>query len=56
MNSLVNAVKFTGTIGVVGVFVPQDPGAADNLAKKGEIAFDFGQVLVQRAEDRYRAM
>lgn len=43
MNSLVNAVKFTGNIGVVGVFVPKDPGAADSLAKNGEIAFDFGK-------------
>jgi glutathione-independent formaldehyde dehydrogenase len=42
MNSLVKAVKFTGNIGVVGVFIPKDPGAADGLAKKGEIAFDFG--------------
>jgi glutathione-independent formaldehyde dehydrogenase len=42
MNSLVKAVKFTGNIGVVGVFVPQDPGGADGLAKKGEMAFDFG--------------
>jgi glutathione-independent formaldehyde dehydrogenase len=29
MNSLVDAVKATGTLGVVGVFVPQDPGAED---------------------------
>lgn len=43
MNSLVNAVKFTGNIGVVGVFIPKDPGAADGLAKNGEIAFDFGK-------------
>jgi threonine dehydrogenase-like Zn-dependent dehydrogenase len=43
MNSLVNAVKFTGTIGVVGVFIPKDPGGPDELAKKGEIAFDFGK-------------
>ena len=43
MNSLVNAVKFTGNIGVVGVFVPKDPGGADALAKKGEMAFDFGK-------------
>ena len=43
MNSLVNAVKFTGKIGVVGVFIPKDPGAADGLAKKGEMAFDFGK-------------
>lgn len=43
MNSLVDAVKATGRIGVVGVFVPKDPGASDKLAKKGEIAFDFGK-------------
>jgi glutathione-independent formaldehyde dehydrogenase len=43
MNSLVNAVKFTGNIGVVGVFIPKDPGGPDELAKKGEIAFDFGK-------------
>ncbi len=43
LNSLVNAVKFTGNIGVVGVFVPQDPNSKDSLAKKGEIAFDFGK-------------
>lgn len=43
MNSLVDAVKATGSIGVIGVFIPQDPGAADDLAKKGQIAFDFGK-------------
>ncbi len=43
MNSLVDCVKATGKIGVVGVFIPQDPGASDALAKKGQIAFDFGK-------------
>ena len=43
MNALVDVVKATGKIGVIGVFVPQDPGAADDLAKKGQIAFDFGK-------------
>lgn len=33
MNMLINAVRFTGTIGTVGVFVPQDPGAKNDLAK-----------------------
>lgn len=42
MNNLVKSVKFTGGIGVVGVFTPQDPGATDDLAKKGEIVFDWG--------------
>lgn len=43
MNSLVSSVKFTGGIGVAGVFVPEDPGAQDELAKKGQIAFDWGK-------------
>ncbi len=43
MNALVDAVKATGYIGVIGVFIPTDPGAADDLAKKGQIAFDFGK-------------
>lgn len=43
MNNLVATVKPTGTIGVVGVFIPEDPGAKDELAKKGQMAFDFGK-------------
>jgi glutathione-independent formaldehyde dehydrogenase len=43
MNSLVESVKATGSIGVIGVFIPEDPKAADALAKKGQLAFDFGK-------------
>jgi threonine dehydrogenase-like Zn-dependent dehydrogenase len=39
----VDAVKATGHIGVVGVFVPQDPKATDELEKQGRMAFDFGK-------------
>ena len=42
MNNLVRSIRPTGGIGVVGVFVPEDPGAHDKLAKKGQLAFDFG--------------
>jgi glutathione-independent formaldehyde dehydrogenase len=42
MNSLVKSVKFTGGIGVVGVFLPHDPGAQERHAKNGEITFDWG--------------
>ena len=42
MNNLVASTKPTGGIGVVGVFVPQDPNAATDLAKEGKMAFDFG--------------
>jgi glutathione-independent formaldehyde dehydrogenase len=47
MNNLVKAVKATGSIGVVGVFMPKDPGGADALAKKGQIAFDFGEFFTK---------
>jgi glutathione-independent formaldehyde dehydrogenase len=42
MNNLVKSVRFTGHIGVVGVFMPGDPGGPDSLAKQGEIVFDQG--------------
>ncbi|WP_339490940.1 glutathione-independent formaldehyde dehydrogenase [Pseudomonas sp. EL_65y_Pfl2_R95] len=42
MNNLVASTKATGGIGVVGVFVPEDPGAENELAKEGKMAFDFG--------------
>jgi len=42
INSLIQAVRPTGRIGVVGVFVPEDPSAEDELAQEGKFAFDFG--------------
>ena len=43
MNKLVKSVRATGSLGVVGVFMPEDPKSASELARKGEIAFDFGE-------------
>jgi glutathione-independent formaldehyde dehydrogenase len=43
LNKLVKSVRFTGGIGVVGVFIPQDPGSPDDLAKQGRLAFDYGE-------------
>ncbi|MDB6128336.1 MAG: aldehyde dismutase [Verrucomicrobia bacterium] len=43
MNDLVASVRATGGIGVVGVFTPEDPKGPNALARKGEIAFDFGE-------------
>ncbi len=43
MDELVSVVKATGTLGVIGVFIPVDKGAKDELANKGQIAFDFGK-------------
>ena len=47
MNNLVKTVKATGGIGVVGVFLPEDPGAKDKLAKEGKLAFDFGSFWIK---------
>jgi glutathione-independent formaldehyde dehydrogenase len=43
MNNLVKSVRATGSLGVVGVFMPEDPKSKNALAKKGELAFDFGE-------------
>ena len=42
MNRQVASVRFTGRIGNVGLFAPQDPGASDEPAKQGKYAFDYG--------------
>lgn len=42
MNDLVLAVKATGSIGVVGVFVAKDEKSDDPLQQKGHMDFDFG--------------
>jgi glutathione-independent formaldehyde dehydrogenase len=42
LDNLVKVVRTTGAIGVVGVYVPQDPGGVDELAKDGRVAFDYG--------------
>jgi glutathione-independent formaldehyde dehydrogenase len=42
LDSLVQAVRTTGGIGVVGVYLPSDPGAATEGAQHGRIGFDYG--------------
>jgi threonine dehydrogenase-like Zn-dependent dehydrogenase len=42
LNNLVRSVRATGAIGTVGVWVPEDPGGPDEMAKHGQIAFDMG--------------
>jgi glutathione-independent formaldehyde dehydrogenase len=49
LNTLVDAVRFTGKIGCVGVFVPQDPGGrekqrAGELEAEGKLPLDFGMM------------
>jgi glutathione-independent formaldehyde dehydrogenase len=42
LDGLVSVVRATGGLGVVGVYVPEDPGAAEAGAKEGRVAFDWG--------------
>ncbi|HWD96403.1 MAG TPA: glutathione-independent formaldehyde dehydrogenase [Acidimicrobiales bacterium] len=42
LDNLVNVVRATGRIGVVGVYVPEDPKAATEGAKEGRVAFEYG--------------
>ena len=42
LDNLIGSVRTTGGIGVVGVYVPEDPGAATTGAQAGRIAFDYG--------------
>jgi glutathione-independent formaldehyde dehydrogenase len=47
INDLVGCVRATGGIGVVGVFVPEDPKSADELMKQGKIVFDIGNFFAK---------
>jgi glutathione-independent formaldehyde dehydrogenase len=47
LDNLVGVVRATGHIGVVGVYVSQDPEAATEEAKQGRIAFDFGTAFTK---------
>ena len=42
LDNLVQVVRTAGAIGVVGVYVPEDPGATDEKAKDGRVGFDYG--------------
>lgn len=43
LNSLVETVRATGMLGVVGLYLISDPGAADEDAAKGELLFKIGK-------------
>jgi len=42
LDGLVNVVRAAGAIGVVGVYPPADPGASNEGAKEGRIAWQYG--------------
>jgi glutathione-independent formaldehyde dehydrogenase len=42
LDNLVSVVRTAGAIGVVGVYMPEDSGAATDPAKEGRIGWDYG--------------
>lgn len=45
LNQLVGTVRHTGGIGVVGLYLPSDPGAPDEHAAKGELLVKMGRLF-----------
>jgi glutathione-independent formaldehyde dehydrogenase len=45
LDALVRCVRAAGGIGVVGVYMPQDPEAPSEGAKQGRIGFNFGTLF-----------
>jgi glutathione-independent formaldehyde dehydrogenase len=43
LNTLVETVRAAGMLGVVGLYVPSDPGAPSEEAKRGELLFKVGK-------------
>ncbi len=43
LNNLVETVRPTGTLGVVGLYLTSDPGAPDENAARGRLLFDVGK-------------
>lgn len=43
LNQLVDTVRATGSMGVVGLYLPSDPGAPNEHAAKGELLFKVGR-------------
>src|ERR1700710_8914 len=47
LDNLVNVVRATGSIGVVGGYEPKDPDGATEGAKEGRYGFDFGTAFTK---------
>ncbi|MDN6135705.1 MAG: glutathione-independent formaldehyde dehydrogenase [Brevibacterium sp.] len=45
LNQLVGTVRHTGGIGVVGLYLPSDPGAPDEHSAKGELLVKMGRLF-----------
>ena len=42
INNLIRTVRPTGELGIPGLYVPEDPGAPDDMAAQGRLGIDFG--------------
>jgi len=47
LDNLINVVRATGSIGVVGVYEPEDPAGSTEGAKEGRYGFDFGTAFTK---------
>jgi glutathione-independent formaldehyde dehydrogenase len=45
LENLVEVINPTGKLGIVGVYLPQDPGGKDKAAKKGQYVLPWGEVF-----------
>ncbi|GAD52609.1 threonine dehydrogenase and related Zn-dependent dehydrogenases [Halarchaeum acidiphilum MH1-52-1] len=45
LNQLVDVVKPKGQLGIVGLYVPSDPGAQNEMAAQGRLGIDFGDLF-----------
>jgi glutathione-independent formaldehyde dehydrogenase len=45
LNQLIKSVRATGKLGIVGLYVPEDPGAPDEAAAEGRLGIDFGKLF-----------
>jgi threonine dehydrogenase-like Zn-dependent dehydrogenase len=43
LSALIKVVKPTGGLGIPGLYVPSDPGAADEQSKEGNLVLPFGR-------------
>lgn len=45
LRDLIDVINPTGKLGIVGLYVPEDPGGKDRHAKKGEYLLPWGEVF-----------
>jgi glutathione-independent formaldehyde dehydrogenase len=45
LEGLIEVVNPTGRLGIPGLYVPSDPGGADDSAKQGRLALSFGRLF-----------